>query len=147
MLVLAGTLHLEVTTPCQGNRDAVGCFISHSLLHTDMQTYTHIQPEPSGKGVFFCISTNPKSLGMTVHALGLLSPLREEEMNNTLHYPQHRTNVPIPHVNKYKMKNKRRKTQKPQSPIYPIHNCRQAINFCVSQPINKVSGFCSMGIY
>lgn len=42
MLVLAGTLHLEVTPLCQGNRDAVGCFISHSLLHTDMQTYTHI---------------------------------------------------------------------------------------------------------
>lgn len=124
---------------------ALDCTVSWTRKHTDTYTQHHQD------SIFPGISTNPKSLGMRVHALGLLSPWRKTQggrgMSNTLHYPQHLTSVPITHVNKYKLKSKKGRNQKPHSPINLLCNCRQAINFFVSQSVNKVSGFCSMGIY
>lgn len=118
----------------------------HTVAHRYANIHTHVASTVR-TGSLLLRKCKSKELGSDSSCLVSSFPTQGGRMNNILHYPQHWTNVSIPHVNKYRMKNKRRKTQKPQSPIKPICNSRQAINFCASRSVNKVSGFCSMGIY
>lgn len=136
--------HLEVKTLCWGQSH-------YGLLHTALSVaHANREPAPLTQRVF-CMSTNPKSLGMVFHDLGLLShqgKLRDEE-----EWTIYRITLSIwsaylsQHITKYKLKSKRGRNQKSHFPINLLCNCKQAINFFGFWSVNKVSGFCSMGIH
>lgn len=147
--VLPGILHLEVKTLCWGQSHYGLLHTALSVAHAHMQT----QSQHHQDRVFSCTSTNPKSLGMTFHDLGLLSHSGNSGTIDRVTlsiWPAYLSQHPAylsQHLNKYKLKSKRGRNQKSHSPINLLCNCKQAINYFVSWSVNKVSGFCSMGIY
>lgn len=144
--VLPGILHLEVKTLCWGQSNYRLLRAALSVEHTNMQMQSQHHQD-----TVFWLSTNPKSLGMTFHDLGLLSQqgkLREEEGWAIHHitlsiWPAYLSH----HINKYRLKSKRERNQQPYSPINLLCNCKKELIFFVSWSVNKVSDFCSTGIY